>query len=464
MARNRIHIEAEPEAVFAVLADPGRYPEWVVGANEIRDYDRSFPEPGSRFHHEVGPGAVTLSDHTEVLEVEPPRLLVLQAKARPLGTARIALELSASAGGTEVLMDERPGDRVTSHLARNPVADGLLKLRNAESLSRLKRIAEGRRAVAPVRRRRIAGQRVLVTGASSGIGLATAERLGREGAHVALLARGEQGLERARRRLGELGAEAVAVPADVRDREALAAAVDEVVAELGGLDVVVAAAAAASFGPFTETPGEDFDATVATVLGGTANTIRATVPHLERSAGAIVVIGSIAARMPLPGLAAYTAAKHALAGLLWTLRVELEEAGSPLTVSMVNPGAVDTPLWNHLDSVTGLLPPAPPDLYSAETVADTVAATIRRPHEEQVVGGSARLQIAFASHLGGLADRALRLLTRFNSAAGDRPAGEGALHAASGEGEIEGGFGGRGSVAVRALTALDRARRGLGAG
>ena len=199
------------------------------------------------------------------------------------------------------------------------------------------------------------------------------------------------------------------------------------------------------------------------MLGGVANTIRATVPHLERSAGAIVVIGSIAARMPLPGMSAYTAAKHALAGLLWTLRVELAEAGSPLTVSLVNPGAVDTPLWDHLDSATGLLPPAPPDLYSAKSIAAAVVATIRRPREEVVVGGSARGQIAFASHLGGLADRALKALTRFNKAGGDRPAGDGALHAAQGGGEVDGGFGGRGSIAVRALTALDRARRGSGA-
>jgi NAD(P)-dependent dehydrogenase (short-subunit alcohol dehydrogenase family)/uncharacterized protein YndB with AHSA1/START domain len=466
VARNRIHIRAEPEAVFGLLSDPDRYPEWVVGASDIRDYDRSFPEPGSRFHHEVGLRAVTLSDHTEVLEADSPRRLVLKAKARPLGTARIALELSASAEGTEVLMDERPGDRLSSLLAGNPVADGLLRLRNAESLSRLKRIAEGRPAVEPVRCRRIAGQRVLLTGASSGIGLATAELLAEEGARVALLARGERGLERAGARLEELGAEPVLLAADVRDREALDAAVEEASAALGGLDVVVAAAAAASFGPFTETPGEDFDATVATVLGGTANTIRATVPQLERSAGAIVVIGSIAARMPLPGLSAYTAAKHALAGLLWTLRVELAEAGSPLTVSLVNPGAVDTPLWDHLDSATGLLPPAPPDLYSAEAVAEAVVARIRRPREEQVVGGSARAQIAIASHLGGLGERGLKLLTRFNHAAGDRPAsgGEGALHAAQGKGEVDGGFGGRGSVAVGALAALDRVRRGLGAG
>jgi len=314
-----------------------------------------------------------------------------------------------------------------------------------------------------VRERPIAGQRVLVTGAGSGIGLATAELLASEGARVALLARGEAGLERARERLRARGGDPILVSADVRERDALDAAVEEAVERLGGLDVVVAAAAAAAFGPFTETPGDDFDATVATVLGGTANTIRAALPHLERSAGAIVVIGSIAARMPLPGLSGYTAAKHALAGLLWTLRVELAEAGSPLTVSMVNPGAVDTPLWDHLDSATGLLPPSPPDLYSARAVADAVVATIRHPRDELVVGGSARGQVAFSSHFGALAERALRLFARYNKAAGDRPdAGQGALYASQGDGEVDGDFGGRGSVAVRALTVLDRARRGLG--
>jgi NAD(P)-dependent dehydrogenase (short-subunit alcohol dehydrogenase family)/uncharacterized protein YndB with AHSA1/START domain len=451
--------------VFAVLSDPERYPEWVVGANAIRAADESFPAPGSRFHHEVGPGSLTLSDHSEVVEAEPPRRLVLQAKARPLGTARIALELSGGSGGTEVLMDERPGDRLTSLLARNPLADGLLKLRNAESLSRLKRIAEGRRKAEPVRQRPVAGQRILVTGASSGIGLATAELLACQGARVALLARGEAGLERAQHRLREQGGEAIAVAADVRDRDALDAAVEEAVGRLGGLDVVVSAAAAAAFGPFTETSGEDFDATVATVLGGTANTIRATIPHLERSAGAIVVIGSIAARMPLPGLSAYTAAKHALAGLLWTLRVEMAEAGSPLTVSMVNPGAVDTPLWDHLDSTTGLLPPEPPDLYSADAVAAAVVATVRHPRDELVVGGSARAQVAFSSHFGALAEKGLQLFSRYNHAAGDRPdAGRGALYASQGDGEVEGSFGGRGSIAVAALGVLDRARRGPGAG
>ena len=171
----------------------------------------------------MGLSPFTLNDHTEVLEAEPPRRLVLRAKARPLGTARIELELndgSGAAGGTEVFMDERPADRLTALVGKNRIADSILRVRNAEALSRLKRVTEGGNVGAPARRRKLAGQRVLITGGSSGIGVATAELLAGEGARIALLARSEDGLAAARRRLADAGAEPVTVSADVRDREA----------------------------------------------------------------------------------------------------------------------------------------------------------------------------------------------------------------------------------------------------
>src|SRR5215218_181985 len=266
MARNRVHIDATAEEVFAVLADPCRYPDWVVGAAGIRDYDQEFPEVGSRFHHQVGSWPVGLKDHTEVVEVDAPNRLVLQAKARPLGTARIELELQESAGGTELTMDERPGDRLTSLVAANPVADTALRVRNAEALARLKRLVEGVPEGDPISRRQLAGQRVLITGGSSGIGLAVAEALAQEGAEVALLARNELGLAAAKGRLAEYGAEAITVSADITDREELAAGVEKAVAGLGGLDVLVTSAASLAFGRFSETDAEDFEATVDTIL------------------------------------------------------------------------------------------------------------------------------------------------------------------------------------------------------
>jgi NAD(P)-dependent dehydrogenase (short-subunit alcohol dehydrogenase family)/uncharacterized protein YndB with AHSA1/START domain len=466
MARNRVHINASPEDVFAVLANPCCYPGWVVGAAGIRDHDENFPEVGSRFHHKVGSWPVGLNDHTEVIEVDPPHRLVLKAKARPLGTATIALALEESAGGTELSMEERPGDRVTSLVAGNPVADTALRVRNAEALSRLKRLVEGVSEGDPIRTRELANQRVLVTGGSSGIGLAVAQGLAEEGAEVALLARNELGLAAAKRKLGESGAEAITITADVTDRDGLKAAVDEAARRLGGLDVLVTAAAGVSFGRFVETEPDDFDATVETVLGGTVDTIRAALPHLERSRGAVVTIGSIAGHMPLPGMAAYTASKHGIVGFLETVRVELEESGSSVTLSLVNPGAVDTPLWSNLESSTGLLPPSPPSptLYSAEAIAEAVLSVIRRPRNELTVGGFARSQVAFYSHFGSLGRRAMRALTRLEHTAGDRPAGTGGLSEPKGQGKIGGGFGGRPSVATKALGAWDEMLRTIGRG
>lgn len=464
MARNRVHIQASPEEVFAVLSDAERYPEWVVGAAGIRDQDEDFPAVGSRFHHKVGSWPIGLKDHTEVLESDPPRRLALKAKARPLGTATIEIELRESEAGTEVLMEEGPGDRLTSLVAGNPVADQVLRVRNAEALARLKRVVEGTPEAEPIRERELTGQRILITGGSSGIGLATAEALAREGAQVALLARNELGLAAAKRKLAEHGAEAVTVAADVTDREGLEAAIAEAVAALGGLDVLVTSAASIAFGRFAETDAADFDATVDTVFGGTVDSIRAALPHLEGSRGAIVVVGSIAARMPLPGMSAYAAAKHGLVGFLDTARIELEESGSSVTLSLVNPGAVDTPLWSNLESSTGLLPPEPPQpaVYSPESVAEALVETIRHPRDELTAGGFARLQTLFYSSSSSIAKRALRALARLEHTAGDRPAGEGGLRGGKGAGETEGGFGGRPSVAVKALGAWDGMLRAIG--
>ncbi|MGN6203128.1 MAG: SDR family NAD(P)-dependent oxidoreductase [Solirubrobacterales bacterium] len=466
MARNRVHIDAAPEEVFAVLSNPYCYPEWVVGAAGVRDHDESFPAVGSRFHHKVGTWPVNLKDHTEVLEVDPPRRIVLQAKARPLGTATIAIDLRKSAGGTELTMDEHPGDRLTTLVAGNPIADTALRVRNAEALARLKRLVEGVPEGDPIRERELAGQRVLITGGSSGIGLAVAEGLVREGARVAILARNELGLAAAKRKLTEAGGEAIAVSADVTDREALAAAVNKAAAELGGLDVLVTSAASLSFGRFTETDPDDFDATLDTVLGGTVDTIRAALPHLEGSRGAIVCVGSIAARMPLPGMAAYTASKHGLVGFLDTVRIELEEGGSSVTLSLVNPGAVDTPLWSNLESSTGLLPPEPPfpSVYSPESVAEAVLGVIRHPRDEMTAGGLARVQVFFYSYFGSAAKRAMQALARLEHTAGDRPAGEGALRDGRGAGQTDGGFGGRPSVTTKALGAWDGMLRAIGRG
>ncbi len=143
MAINETHIDAPPERVFAVLADYRAYGEWVVGSRLMRGADPDFPAPGTRFYHQVGVGPLHLNDHTSVEQVEPPRRLVLRAKARPLGTAIVDLRLEPADGGTKVVMREDPGDPLTA-LIFMPLTHLLVRGRNVESLRRLKELAERR--------------------------------------------------------------------------------------------------------------------------------------------------------------------------------------------------------------------------------------------------------------------------------------------------------------------------------
>jgi uncharacterized protein YndB with AHSA1/START domain len=143
MSRNNTFIDAPPEKVFGVLADPQSYGEWVVGSKEIRGADPTWPARGSRLHHSVGIGPLVIKDHTEVLEAEPPRRLRLQANGRPIGAATVTLELDAEGTGTRVTLIEDPSGR-TAPLRWFPPSHLLARVRNAESLRRLKALVERR--------------------------------------------------------------------------------------------------------------------------------------------------------------------------------------------------------------------------------------------------------------------------------------------------------------------------------
>ena len=140
MARNELFFPTSPEAVWDVLCDPNSYAHWVAGSKQIRDVEGDWPEPGSRFHHRVGFGPITVSDHTESEHATPGRRLELKAKARPFGTAKVVLELIPHDGGTRVVMTEDPGDPITA-LVFGPLTHLLVRGRNHESLQRLRELA-----------------------------------------------------------------------------------------------------------------------------------------------------------------------------------------------------------------------------------------------------------------------------------------------------------------------------------
>ena len=187
---------------------------------------------------------------------------------------------------------------------------------------------------------------MIVTGAGRGIGRAIARALAAEGADIVLAARTRADLASAVDEIRVAGREALAVPTDVREERDVAALVDEAVGRFDRVDILVNAAGTASFGPVADTKTEDWDAMLAVNLRGAMLASRAVIrPMLRHGRGTIVSIGSIAARRPIAGCAAYAATK---AGLVAFSQVLAEELRPTIRVGVVLPGAVDTPLWDAI--------------------------------------------------------------------------------------------------------------------
>jgi uncharacterized protein YndB with AHSA1/START domain len=144
MAVTETYVDAPPDAVFDVLADPQSYAHWVVGASRTRKADARWPEPGSKFHHTQGLFGIGLPDNTEVLSSSPPRRLVMEARIRPFAVNKVEMRLRPRGGGTRVTMIEYPTGGLAK-LLPSAVTNVMLHLRNVEALRRLRRLAEGGR-------------------------------------------------------------------------------------------------------------------------------------------------------------------------------------------------------------------------------------------------------------------------------------------------------------------------------
>ena len=155
MSLNTTIVEATPERVWEVLSDPACYPRWVVGAKEFRGADPGFPAVGTKFHHSVGAGPITLQDHTEVIDLNPPWRIELRAKTRPFGTARVALLVQPFRDDATYLTLIEDGGDPLSRLIFTPLTHALIWGRNVKALQRLKSIIEDggpRYAPEPARR------------------------------------------------------------------------------------------------------------------------------------------------------------------------------------------------------------------------------------------------------------------------------------------------------------------------
>lgn len=227
---------------------------------------------------------------------------------------------------------------------------------------------------------------VLITGASSGIGRATALQLAAEGANVVLLARSPEVLRAVQQECEERGARALVTVADVGDASSLDAAFDAARSAFGSLDGVVHSAAVLAYGRFEDVPAEVFDRCIETTLSGTANLARCTLREFSASGGgSLVVVGSLLGKISTPYMSSYTSAKWGVHGLVRTLQLEARSTPG-IHISLVSPGGVDTPVYYQAGTYLGRHGRPPPPVDPPEKVARAVVRALRRPRRETSVG------------------------------------------------------------------------------
>jgi NAD(P)-dependent dehydrogenase (short-subunit alcohol dehydrogenase family) len=262
---------------------------------------------------------------------------------------------------------------------------------------------------------------VVITGASAGVGRATARRFTKDGARIALLARGRDGLEAARKEVEEFGGRAIVVIADVADADQVEAAAAQIEQELGEIDIWINNAMASVFSPIQEMTPEEFRrVTEVTYLGCVHGTLAALKRMLPRDRGMIVQVGSALSYRAIPLQSAYCAAKHAMRGFTDSLRCELMHDKSEVRVTMVQLPALNTPQFGWVKSrLPRKAQPVPP-IFQPEVAAEAIYFAAHNPRREFYVGWPSVQAIVANKFIPGVIDHFLAR-TGYNSQQYDGP-------------------------------------------
>jgi NADP-dependent 3-hydroxy acid dehydrogenase YdfG len=248
---------------------------------------------------------------------------------------------------------------------------------------------------------------VLITGASAGIGRATAIHLARSGATVSICARRADRLESVAEEIRSVGGHALPVVADVTDEASMSSFVEQAVARFGRLDVVICNAGFGIYGTIETVTGAQMQQLLDVNYLGTYHTARAVVPLFRRQhSGHLIVVSSIVGKRGIPFMGAYSATKFAQVGLAESLRAELR--GTGINVSVVYPISTETEFFEVMTGHSGFATRAAGPRQTADDVAKAIARTIRRPAAEVYPYRRARGLAVLNALVPGLTDQIVK--------------------------------------------------------
>ncbi|HEX8523369.1 MAG TPA: SDR family oxidoreductase [Tepidisphaeraceae bacterium] len=283
-------------------------------------------------------------------------------------------------------------------------------------------------------------QVIVITGASSGIGLCTAQAAAKQGASVVLCARSGETLDNIVSQINASGGQALAVTVDVAKRDDMQRVARETINRFGRIDTWVNNAGVAIFGRLEQVSEEDSRRLFDTNFWGVVNGSLAALPHLKTQGGALINVGSEVSEAAAPMIGMYVASKHAVKGFTDALRIETEKIDqAPVSITLIQPTAVDTPFDKHGKNYMDKEPDLPTPMIDPQQVADAILAAAVKPTRDTRVGMMAKVNTFTAKNLPGVADRMAagqaENLQRDEPPQRDR---EGALHIPSEDGNIHG--------------------------